>query len=298
MASEAQTYAAWAGEMRARCEGALDVALSDTAETPARLTAAMRYATLGGGKRIRALLAYAAKNTFGADVAALDFAASAVEMIHAYSLIHDDLPCMDNDVLRRGQPTCHMKFDEATALLAGDALQPLAFAQLYNAPVSDAKRLALVHMLAHASGAQGMAGGQAIDLFAVGATMTQPQLETMHRLKTGALIHASAMLGVICAPEVAPKVEKAVSDYAKCVGLAFQVVDDVLDVEGTAEGLGKTAGKDAANGKPTFVSLLGLDGAKSYATALHAQSSEALAPLGDAALMYLGIADEILNRKH
>jgi farnesyl diphosphate synthase len=290
-------YAAWGVTMRARVELALARALHFGSPTPARLTEAMRYATLGGGKRIRALLVYAANRTYGANVDALDCAACAVEMIHAYSLIHDDLPCMDDDVLRRGQPTCHIKFDEATAMLAGDALQPLAFAQVVNAPVSDAQRVALMQLLAHASGASGMAGGQAIDLFSVGHSLDLAQLETMHALKTGALIRASAMMGVACAGAVSDDERDAVERYAVHLGLAFQVVDDVLDVEGTAESLGKSAGKDAADNKPTFVSLLGLDGAKRKAALETECARDALASLGERAAYYQGIADEVLLRK-
>jgi farnesyl diphosphate synthase len=284
--------------MRARTHAALARALAGNAVTPARLTDAMGYSTLGGGKRIRAMLAYAAHPTFGAATQDLDGVACAVEMIHAYSLIHDDLPCMDDDVLRRGQPTCHVKFDEATAMLAGDALQPLAFMQLVKTAVSDAQKSRLVALLAHASGHLGMAGGQAIDLFNVGATISIHELETMHRLKTGALIHASAMMGVVCADGVSHTEQRAVSDFADALGLAFQIVDDILDVEGNAESLGKTAGKDAQANKPTFVSLLGLDGAKQRAAQITQAAHDAIAVLTDRAACFHAIADEVLIRKY
>jgi farnesyl diphosphate synthase len=265
----------------------------------------MRYATLGGGKRIRALLAYSAAETCGADRAALDHVAAAVEMIHAYSLVHDDLPCMDDDVLRRGQPTCHVKFGEATAMLAGDALQPLAFEILAATPVSDTKRVKIISLLAIAAGAPGMAGGQAIDLAAVGSALTLAELEAMHQRKTGALITASLLMGAACFgglhqknTEIAPQVWAALKAYADTLGLAFQVVDDILDVEGDAATLGKTAGKDAAANKPTFVSHMGLTGAKARAEALTQAAHDALAPLGEKADVLHGLADEILRRRY
>jgi farnesyl diphosphate synthase len=265
----------------------------------------MRYATLGGGKRIRALLAYSAAQTCGADLAALDHVAAAVEMIHAYSLVHDDLPCMDDDVLRRGQPTCHVKFGEATAMLAGDALQPLAFEVLANTPITDAQRVQIISLLAVASGAPGMAGGQAIDLAAVGSALTLPELEAMHQRKTGALITASVLMGAACLNElhqknsqIAPQVLSGLRTYADTLGLAFQVVDDILDVEGDAATLGKTAGKDAAANKPTFVSHMGLAGAKARAEALTQAAHDALAPLGEKADVLHGLADEILRRRY
>jgi farnesyl diphosphate synthase len=302
-------YAQWASATRARCEGALERFLPATHLAPAELHAAMRYATLGGGKRIRALLAYSAAHTCGADLAALDHVAAAVEMIHAYSLVHDDLPCMDDDVLRRGQPTCHVKFGEATAMLAGDALQPLAFEVLANTPVSDAQRVQIILLLAVASGAPGMAGGQAIDLAAVGTALTLPELEAMHLRKTGALITASLLMGAACAPRIGDKTDEtapqvstiqkaALKSYADTLGLAFQVVDDILDVEGDAATLGKTAGKDAAANKPTFVSHMGLAGAKARAEALTQAAHDALAPLGANAEVLHGLADEILRRRY
>jgi farnesyl diphosphate synthase len=291
-------YLRWASASRARCEGALERFLPTTHASPADLHAAMRYATLGGGKRIRALLSYSAADTCSADWAALDHVAAAVEMIHAYSLVHDDLPCMDDDVLRRGQPTCHIKFGEATAMLAGDALQPLAFEVLARAPLSDEQRVQIITLLSRSSGAAGMAGGQAIDLAAVGRALTLPELEAMHQRKTGALITASLMMGAACGNEIAQKDLTALRTYAETLGLAFQVVDDVLDVEGEASVLGKTAGKDAAHNKPTFVSHMGLAGAKARAEALTQAAHDALAPLGEKADVLHGLADEILRRKY
>ncbi|MGZ5339657.1 MAG: polyprenyl synthetase family protein, partial [Thermoleophilaceae bacterium] len=220
---------------------------------PNRLHDAMRYSTLGGGKRVRAMLVFAAGEVSGAPAERLRIPAAAVEMIHAYSLIHDDLPCMDDDVLRRGKPTCHVEFDEATALLAGDALQSLAFQVLadYTLAPKPESQLKMLQLFAIACGSRGMAGGQAIDLDSVGKSLTLPELEHMHILKTGALIRASVLMGSYCGAEL-PAAEFAQLDrYGKCIGLAFQVVDDILDEEGDAETLGKTAGKDRARGKPT-----------------------------------------------
>ncbi len=290
-------YKTWAMASRARCEGALERFLPRAEAEPYELNSAMRYATLGGGKRIRALLAYCAAQTCGADLAALDHVAAAVEMIHAYSLVHDDLPCMDDDVLRRGQPTCHIKFGEATAMLAGDALQPLAFEVLANTPISAEKRLQLVSLLAKASGAAGMAGGQAVDLAAVGQSLSLPQLEAMHQRKTGALITAALLMGAVCG-ETSLQIGGALREYADTLGLAFQVVDDILDVEGDAHLLGKTAGKDAAANKPTFVSHMGLASAKAHAAALTQSAHAALAPLGEHAQVLHGLADEILRRRY
>ena len=251
----------------------------------------MRYAVLGGGKRIRPLLAYAAGEFADADPAKVDASAAAVELIHAYSLVHDDLPCMDNDTLRRGKPTCHVAFGEATALLAGDALQSLAFALLGASGASCAT-------LAYAAGAPGMAGGQAIDLASSGTMLSLPELQTMHRMKTGALIRAAVRLGASCGRSLAREESAALDAYADAAGLAFQVVDDVLDVEGSATALGKTAGKDAAQQKPTYVSLLGLSEAKRHAEALRAQAAAALAPFRGAARRLVELADWIVLRNH
>ncbi|MBS0321248.1 MAG: polyprenyl synthetase family protein [Proteobacteria bacterium] len=260
------------------------------------LADAMRYAALGGGKRMRPLLAYAAGECVGADPDVVDAPAAAVELIHAYSLVHDDLPCMDDDVLRRGRPTTHVAFGEAMALLAGDALQALAFGVLAGSGMPDPGRACL--LLADAAGSHGMAGGQAIDLAVTGSSLALGELTTMHRLKTGALIDAAVRLGALSRGALAVDVERALAGYAAAAGLAFQVVDDVLDVEGTAESLGKTAGKDAAQGKPTFVTLMGLAAARAHAEALRLDAHAALAPLGAAGARLGELADWITRRSH
>lgn len=287
-------WAVWSRERMQRIEGVLDDVLAARGEAPADLVAAMRHSVLGGGKRVRALLAYAAGEFAGAAVDAVDAAAAAVELIHAYSLIHDDLPCMDDDTLRRGKPTCHVVFGEALALLAGDTLQALAFETLAAAG-ADAR--AAVLTLARASGAAGMAGGQALDLAAVGASLDLAALERMHRMKTGALIRAAVMLGAGCAPAGPAAAQDALEAYARAAGLAFQVVDDVLDVEGSAASLGKTAGKDAAQGKPTFVSLLGLAAAKERAEALRVEAHAAVAGAGGRGRRLAELADWIVLRR-
>jgi farnesyl diphosphate synthase len=289
-------FAVWSEERQRRIEGVLERVLAPAPGPVAGLLDTMRYAVLGGGKRVRPLLAYAAGEVTGADPDVVDGPAAAVEMIHAYSLVHDDLPCMDDDVLRRGKPTCHVAFGEAFALLAGDALQAQAFALLATTPMRDPAAACAV--LAEAAGAQGMAGGQAIDLANVGRAMTLPELETMHRCKTGALIRAAVRLGAACGRPPAPGEAAALDAYAGAAGLAFQVVDDVLDVEGTAATLGKTAGKDAANQKPTYVALLGLAQAKQRAGALVQEAHDALAPVGAAARRLHEIADWIARRSH
>jgi farnesyl diphosphate synthase len=244
----------------------------------------MRYAVLDGGKRLRPLLVLATAEAVGgasSGSAALN-AACAIELIHAYSLVHDDMPCMDNDVLRRGKPTVHVQFGEAQALLAGDALQTLAFEMLtpQDASVSAAVQAACVGLLARASGYQGMAGGQAIDLASVGQRLTEDQLRQMHRLKTGALLLCSVQMGAACVPGVSAPVQAALQRFGEALGLAFQVVDDVLDVTADSATLGKTAGKDEAADKPTYVALMGLDAAKAYADTLAAQAMQALADTG------------------
>jgi farnesyl diphosphate synthase len=286
----------WSGERAQRVATVLDRLLPPVAEAPAALHEAMRYAVLGGGKRVRALLAYAAGELRDADPANVDRAAAAVELIHAYSLVHDDLPCMDDDILRRGKPTCHVAFGEAPALLAGDALQSLAFEIVADAATDAARDQVL--LLAQASGSRGMAGGQAIDLANVGRTPDLPELERMHRLKTGALIRAAVRMGAVAGWPLTVAENGALDDYAAAVGLAFQVVDDVLDVEGTAQTLGKTAGKDAAQNKPTYVSLLGLDAARAHIEELRAAAHAALAGFGGPARRLLEIADWIALRKH
>ena len=283
---------AWMAVQLDRVEQALSAWVA--ADAPAGLGDAMRYAVLDGGKRLRPLLVLAAAEAVaqGAtaalrsriDGAALR-AACAVELIHAYSLVHDDMPCMDNDVLRRGKPTVHVQFGEARALLAGDALQALAFELLTpeDGSVSPSVQAALCRLLARAAGHEGMAGGQAIDLASVGLALNEDQLRHMHRLKTGALLRGSVLMGAACderVPADAVQVARALSDYGSAIGLAFQVVDDILDVTADAETLGKTAGKDAAADKPTYVSLMGLDRSKAYAQALLAEALAALDATG------------------
>ncbi len=258
----------------------LEAWLPDADIGPTRLHQAMRYAVLGGGKRIRPLLVYFSGEVLAAPLEWLDNPACAVECIHAYSLVHDDLPAMDDDYLRRGQPTCHNAFDEATALLAGDALQTLAF-QILAREAGKAgppmeRQVEMIHVLALAAGSRGMAGGQALDMEAVGQTLNVAELENMHIHKTGALIRACVKLGALCAPEVTPDQLEALDHYAKCIGLAFQIQDDVLDVESETEVLGKKQGGDSERGKPTYPSLLGLPGAKKMAGEL---VDEALASL-------------------
>ncbi|MFS8973262.1 polyprenyl synthetase family protein [Cupriavidus necator] len=291
-------FAQWMQAQGARTEAALQAALPDANTVPHTLHEAMRYAALSGGKRVRPLLVHAAGEVSGADPAACDAAACAVEMIHAYSLVHDDMPCMDDDDLRRGRPTVHKAYDEATALLVGDALQTQAFIVLAGAEaVAPAARLKLVAELALASGSTGMAGGQAIDLQNVGRAMTRDALEAMHRMKTGALLRASVRMGALCG-EIDAQGLAALDRYAAAVGLAFQVVDDILDVTADTATLGKTAGKDAAHDKPTYVSLMGLEAARELAGALRADAHQALAGFGDRAARLADLADLIVLRTH
>jgi farnesyl diphosphate synthase len=293
----APDFDTWSRQVAGSVESALGEFLPGPQIAPRRLHDAMRYSTLGGGKRVRSMLVFAAGELAQATARRLEIAASAVEMIHAYSLIHDDLPCMDDDVLRRGKPTCHVEFDEATALLAGDALQSLAFQLLAEHPLAqDPKvQLAMLQLFAAACGSRGMAGGQAIDLEAVGRALTLPELEYMHILKTGALIRASVMLGGHCGGLAADELDR-LDRYGKCVGLAFQVVDDILDEEGDAATLGKTAGKDRAACKPTYTSLLGLPQAKELADELLAQAIDVLQPFGERAGRLRSLAAYIVRR--
>jgi farnesyl diphosphate synthase len=258
----------------------------------------MRYATLEGGKRVRPLLAFAAGEVAGAPPERLEFAACAVELIHAYSLVHDDLPCMDNDVLRRGKPTVHVEFDQATALLVGDALQSLAFQLLADQRLADEPRaqLEMVKALALAAGSRGMAGGQQIDLQSTGKALSLPELEFMHIHKTGALIRAAVSLGAACG-QLDPQRKGALDRYGKAMGLAFQVVDDVLDYDSTTGTLGKTAGKDSRQGKPTYVSTLGGPRARELAGELRAEALAALEGLGPSARRLGELADFIVLRK-
>ena len=293
---DASAFAAWSRERQQRIEGVLE-SLLPAADSPAsRLASAMRYATLGGGKRMRPLLAYAASEVAGADPADVDSRAAAVELIHAYSLIHDDLPCMDDDSLRRGKPTCHVAYDVATALLAGDALQSLAFAVIAAPGRAHPADADACRILAEAAGHAGMAGGQQLDLDATGATLGLLELTRMHALKTGALIRAAVRLGARCGRPLAREEVDALDRYARAAGLAFQVVDDVLDVEGSAATLGKTAGKDAAQNKATFVALLGLAEARRHAQALHAEARAALVPFAASGRRLAELADWIVLR--
>lgn len=273
--------------------------LPAAANAPARLHAAMRYAVLGGGKRVRPLLCFAAGEASAAPAERLEVAAAAVEMVHAYSLAHDDLPCMDDDVLRRGKPTVHVEFDEATALLAGDALQALAFQVLAEHRLADdpAAQFEMLATLAQAAGSRGMAGGQSIDLEATGKSLTVPELEAMHIRKTGALIRAAVMLGAGCGGALAAAARAGLDHYAKCVGLAFQVVDDVLDAEASTATLGKTAGKDSKHGKPTYASAMGVSEARALADELRRNAHAALAPLGERASRLRELADFVVLRK-
>jgi farnesyl diphosphate synthase len=291
-------FPAWSREVAGRMETVLGGLLPSPRIAPSRLHDAMRYATLGGGKRVRPMLVFAAGELSQAEPSRLDIAAAAVELIHAYSLVHDDMPCMDDDVLRRGKPTCHVEFDEATALLAGDAIQSLAFQLLAENRLADDPlvQLQMIQLFAVACGSRGMAGGQAIDLDAVGRSLTLPELENMHIHKTGALIRASVLLGARCGKPLEAAAMGNLDRYAKCVGLAFQVVDDILDEESDSTTLGKTAGKDREAGKPTYTSLMGIPGAKRFAGELLADAQAAIAPFGPRAGRLSELADFIVKR--
>jgi len=266
---------------------------------PSRLHEAMRYATLEGGKRVRPLLVFAAGELAGAEAKRLEIAAAAVELIHAYSLVHDDLPCMDDDVLRRGKPTAHVQYGEATALLAGDALQSLAFQVLAEHRLADdpAAQLEMVRTLALAAGSRGMAGGQAVDLESTGKRLELPELEFMHIRKTGALIRAAVVLGAACGAPLAEPERARLDRYAKCIGLAFQVVDDVLDAAASTATLGKTAGKDSKQGKPTYVQAMGVARARAFAEELRCEAQAALEGFGERARRLVQLADFIVLRQ-
>jgi farnesyl diphosphate synthase len=290
----------WARTVALEMERTLETLLPARHTEPARLHDAMRYATLGGGKRVRPMLAFAAGLVSHADPERVKIAAAAVEIIHAYSLAHDDLPCMDDDVLRRGKPTVHVEFDEATALLAGDALQSLAFELIANYRLADSSetQIRMQQLFAHACGSQGMAGGQAIDLANVGRQISLPELEFMHILKTGALIRASVLLGAYCGNPLSEAEMGHLDRYSKVVGLAFQVVDDILDCESNTEKLGKTAGKDQDANKPTYVSLMGLMPAKKFAAELLADALDAVSVFGENAARLRQLAQFIVQRQH
>lgn len=295
MAADArQDFLAWASIKQQQVEHCLSKILPSEQIAPQVLHSAMRYSALGGGKRVRALLCYAAAELFETEITVADTAAAAVELIHAYSLVHDDMPCMDDDDLRRGKPSCHKQYDDATALLVGDSLQTLAFDILSKPDLTSAARqIKMVRILAQASGTSGMAGGQAIDLSSVGKSLQQAELEHMHSLKTGALIRAAVLMGAINGSE---SDTAAVSQYATHIGLAFQVVDDILDVEADSATLGKTAGKDADQNKPTYVSILGLVEAKQHAERLYQEALDALTPFDEQANRLRQLADFIMQR--
>ncbi|MCB5188455.1 polyprenyl synthetase family protein [Methylobacillus caricis] len=291
-------FQSWARHTQQRMEQVLDTLLPASDIAPQTLHEAMRYAVLGGGKRVRALLAHAAGELCGAPMEKVDIAASAVELIHAYSLVHDDMPCMDDDDLRRGKPSCHKQYDDATALLVGDALQTLAFQSLATPQLCTfpERQLEMLNLLAIASGSRGMAGGQAIDLASVGKELDQSELEYMHIHKTGALIRAAALLGAHCADDVDAERLSAIDHYAQSIGLAFQVVDDILDAEADSETLGKTAGKDADSNKPTYVTILGIDRARQLAQELLENALAPLASYGDSAIRLRQLAQFITQR--
>src|SRR5690554_4170913 len=295
-------FQVWLPSKVQQVEAMLDHVLPAADAVPGRLHDAMRYAVLGGGKRVRAALVYAAGEASLQSAAAassqqiaLDHAAVAVELVHAYSLMHDDLPCMDDDTLRRGRPTVHVQFDEATAMLAGDALQPLAFESLGSMPIAPALVVQAIQLLAGAIGSQGMVGGQAIDCDSVGRVLVQEDLQRMHRMKTGALLEASVLLGGIVAG-AGSSTRDGLTRYAAAIGLAFQVADDILDVTADTATLGKTAGKDAMENKPTYVSTLGLEGSRDLPQELRDEARAALLPLGPSASALGSLADFIVGR--
>lgn len=284
-----------------RAEQALELRLPAENILPLKLHTAMRYCVLGGGKRMRPMLTYCTAKTLGIAPEAVDGIACAVEFIHVYSLIHDDLPAMDDDDLRRGKPTCHVAFDEATAILTGDALQALAFETLAHDPsisASAENRLRMITTLAKASGSQGMVGGQAIDLESVGRRLNLPELENMHIHKTGALIRASVTMATLAKTGIDPAAATKLDHYAKCIGLSFQVKDDILDEESDTATLGKTQGKDKENAKPTYPALLGMAGAKQKAQELHEKAIESLAIFGAEADLLRDLSLYIIERDH
>lgn len=286
---------------QSRVEAELAVRLPPVAMHPSRLHEALRYCVLNGGKRVRPALVYATANSLGLNESCVDGAACAVEFIHAYSLVHDDLPAMDNDDLRRGRPTCHKAFDEATAILVGDSLQVLAFQVLASGPglpQDPAVRLRLVELLAAGSGTNGMAGGQAIDLAAKGRTLSAAEVEEMHARKTGALIRASVLMAAACATNLDPASAAALDRYATDIGLAFQIQDDLLDVEGDVQLLGKATGADQANHKPTYPAIVGVAAARARMHELHTRALESLNVLGPAAAPLAALSDWLVLRRY
>lgn len=292
-------FPAWLTATQAQAETAVERYLPTTSTGQDTLHEAMSYVSVGGGKRFRPLLVAAAARLGAAEAEALSQAMAAIEYVHVYSLVHDDMPEMDNDSLRRGKPTCHVQYDQATALLVGDALQTLAF-DVLSRPVNlpAAQQLQRVQVLARASGSEGMAGGQGIDLANVGKDLSLAQLQHMHGLKTGALIRAAVALGGLSCSDVSASLLADLDVYADKLGLAFQVIDDVLDCEQDTATLGKTAGKDEEANKPTYVKLLGLEGARTQATSLAEEAKAAVATYGDAAAALLGLADYVIKRNH
>lgn len=289
----------WLQRSTERVDQAILRYLNDQGSVASGLKTAMHYAATGGGKRVRPLLTYATASLAGKEldqVAGIDACAVALELFHTYSLVHDDLPCMDNDDLRRGRPTVHKAFDEASALLVGDALQTMAFQLIAQSALNDAQKVEVITNLSLAGGLAGMAGGQAIDLASVGKRLTQNELEQMHRLKTGALLRAAVQMGAITI-DLNEQEKKSLDVFASALGLAFQVVDDILDASSDSQTLGKTAGKDAAANKPTFVSLMGLEGAREFARQLHEEALGGLSAWGDNADLLRAIAAKVVNRE-
>ena len=284
-----------------RAEHALELRLPSENILPLKLHKAMRYCVLDGGKRMRPMLTYCTAKTLGLNPESVDGIACAIEFIHVYSLIHDDLPAMDDDDLRRGKPTCHVAFDEATAILTGDALQALAFETLAHDQTISAtleNRIKMITTLAKASGSQGMVGGQAIDLESVGRALNLPELENMHIHKTGALIRSSVTMPTLAKADVDPEAATKLDHYAKCIGLSFQVKDDILDEESDTATLGKTQGKDRENDKPTYPALLGMSGAKQKAQELHEKAIESLDIFGAEADLLRDLSLYIIQRDH
>ena len=295
---QTQSFDAWISHAQARVESVLNVNMPLESISPMRLHEAMRYSVLGGGKRVRALLAYGAGEFCGAQLNKIDLPAASVEIIHAFSLVHDDMPCMDNDDLRRGKPSTHKQYGDAMAMLVGDALQSLAFALISQEKLLNnaTQKLQMLHILALASGSRGMAGGQAIDLESIGIPLTRAELEHMHIQKTGALIRAAALLGAYSADNPDEDKVKAVDHFAKSIGLAFQVVDDILDAKADTKTLGKTAGKDADQNKSTYVTILGVSAAQQLVDELHANAMAALSFYGSEADLLRQLANFITQR--
>jgi geranylgeranyl pyrophosphate synthase len=297
----ADVFGAQLEAWRLRMERALAARLPDSSMVPARLHEAMRYSVLGGGKRIRPALLFAAARTFGLSEDDVEGAACAIELVHVYSLVHDDLPAMDNDDLRRGRPTCHKAYDEATAILVGDALQPLAFQLLASdaaLPASPAIRIRLIDMLAQAVGTFGMAGGQAIDLAVQGTRLDISQVEDLHARKTGAVIRASVLMAAECVPALAADLYDALARFAAAVGLAFQIQDDLLDVTGDPSTLGKATGADSERAKPTHPAIIGIPASQQRVRLLHTQAIDALEPFGERAESLRSLANWLLLRKY